>query len=111
MLITLLSTWDHSDYEDTIDLSEGFANRLYVLNAVDTKSTASSSRATGSSTLTFRWIAQKFQATDNNITGAAFILSRVGNPVTSTNAVIVKLRADNAGYPTGATLWQYRNSF
>lgn len=102
---------DAFDYEDTIDLAEGFANRLYVLNAVDTKSTASSSGASGSTTLTFRGIAQQFTATDNNITGAAFILSKVGNPSNKDNCVFGYLRGDNNGYPNGPTLASFQITF
>lgn len=97
---------DQFEYEDSIDQSEGFANRLYVLNAVDTKSTASSSSALGSTTLTIRGVAQQFTSTDNNVTGAAFILSKVGTPVPYDNSNVITgyLRADFNNFPTGATL-------
>jgi hypothetical protein len=81
------------------------------LNAVSTKSTASSSGATGSTTLTTRGIAQQFTATDSNITGAAFILSKIGNPTTKDNCIFGYLRADNGGYPTGPTLASFQITF
>jgi len=101
------------EFEDSIDIAEGFANRIYVLNSKDTQSTASSSKAGGFTTLTNRWIAQSFIATDNNIGSAAFILSRTGNPTNTAGTIKGVLRASNSTnqYPTGATLATFEISF
>lgn len=103
---------DSFEYEDTIDTAEGFGNRLYVLNSKDTKSTASSSKASGNTTLTTRWLAQSFIADDNNITGAAFILSKIGDPVTTSGSIKGRLRANSgsANFPTGPTLASFEIS-
>lgn len=96
------------EFEDTIDTAEGFGNRLYVLNSKDTKvmEGASSNRSQGFTTLTTRWLAQSFIATEPNITSAAFILSKTGNPTNTTGTVKGVLRASSTSgtFPTGPTL-------
>ena len=88
------------EFEDTIDLSEGHANRLYVLNSKDTKVQASSNKASGFTSLTNRWIAQSFIAIEPNITSAAFILSKTGNPTNATGTIKGVLRSDgDTGFP------------
>ena len=104
---------DSFEYEDTIDTVEGFGNKLYVLNSKDTKSTASSSIASGGFTsLTTRWISQSFIAGDNNITGAAFILSKVGNPQNEAGSIKGVLRGNSGSqnFPTGPTLASFEIS-
>ena len=99
------------EFEDTIELSEGFANRLYVLNAKDTKSTASSSKGSGKTVLASRGIAVQWTATESNVIGAAFILSKIGEPTNTDNSVYGYLRSDKNGYPTGGTLATFKIPF
>jgi hypothetical protein len=105
-------------YTDSISKEDGFANRIYTNTTIDTKSVANHMSNKGSTTLYNRAIAQQFTTIESRISTIALLLSRIGNPFTSSEGgpsteivdQVVKgeIRIDNGNnQPSGATISQF----
>ena len=81
--------------------SSGFANRLMTKTQIDRKEFTSSFVNKGSTSLTFKAIAQKFFITETRIHDIALVLSMEGEVTSQNNRVNGRIIADNNNSPTG----------
>lgn len=98
--------------ENNSSLEVASASRLITNTISDKKQATASFGGTGLTNTTNKAIAQQFEllVEDRRVSSVAFIMSKTGDPQSSTGNFHAKIVLDNNNKPTGATIYKFNVS-